>query len=199
MASFIVVGILLSYLPQHWRIVFRRSSEGLSPYYVLLGTTSGTCAFANVLTLPASQRALGCCKELDGLECAAGVLGIAQIGVQWACFTIMLALPASSMIPTQLTRLQPLPLSRLLSAGNTTHVSIAQGYKSDIRDCDRGFLAVHAASGCRLRGFPLYPVSETGIASRLGQFFGNFRYSSSSNSILAADLDHMAVAGSWKP
>ena len=87
--SFILVGILLSYLPQHWRIVFRRSSEGLSPYYVLLGTTSGTCAFANVLTLPASQTALACCREVSGLECTAGVLGIAQIGVQWACFTIM--------------------------------------------------------------------------------------------------------------
>lgn len=86
---FILVGILVSYLPQHWRIVARHSSEGLSPYYVLLGTTSGTCAFANVLTQAASQRAMGCCKEVKGIECTASLLGIAQIGVQWACFTIM--------------------------------------------------------------------------------------------------------------
>ena len=91
LSRFIVFGILVSYLPQHWRIVARHSSEGLSPYYVLLGTTSGTCAFANVLTQAASQRAMSCCKEVTGLECTASLLGIAQIGVQWACFTIMYA------------------------------------------------------------------------------------------------------------
>lgn len=88
-SSFIIFGILVSYLPQHVRIISRRSSEGISPYFVLLGTTSGTCAFANILTLPASQRDLACCKELSSFDCAAGLLGIAQVGVQWACFTIM--------------------------------------------------------------------------------------------------------------
>lgn len=89
LSRFIILGILVSYLPQHIRIISRRSSEGISPYFVLLGTTSGTCAFANILTLPASQRDLACCKELSGFDCAAGLLGIAQVGVQWACFTIM--------------------------------------------------------------------------------------------------------------
>lgn len=87
--SFILLGILVSYLPQHVRIISRRSSEGISPYFVLLGTTSGTCAFANIITLPASQRDLACCKELNGFDCVAGLLGIAQVGVQWACFTVM--------------------------------------------------------------------------------------------------------------
>jgi hypothetical protein len=87
--SFILLGILVSYLPQHVRIISRRSSEGISPYFVLLGTTSGTCAFANIVTLPPSQRDLACCKELNGFDCVAGLLGIAQVGVQWACFTVM--------------------------------------------------------------------------------------------------------------
>lgn len=86
---FILLGILVSYLPQHYRIVARRSSEGISPYFVLLGTTSGTCAFANILTVPASRRDLACCKELNAFDCTAGLLGIAQVGVQWACFTVM--------------------------------------------------------------------------------------------------------------
>jgi len=88
----ILLGILISYLPQHHRIIVRRSSDGISPYFVLLGTTSGTCAFANILTLPASQRDLGCCKELSRFACAAGLLGIAQVGVQWVCFTVILFL-----------------------------------------------------------------------------------------------------------
>ena len=87
--SLILLGILVSYLPQHLRIISRRSSKGISPYFVLLGTTSGTCAFANIVNLPASQRDLTCCKELNGFECVAGILGIAQIGVQWSCFMVM--------------------------------------------------------------------------------------------------------------
>lgn len=88
-ASFILVGILVSYLPQHYRIVARRSSEGISPYFVLLGTTSGTFAFANILTLPESRADLACCSEISAFGCFSGILGAAQIGVQWSCFTVM--------------------------------------------------------------------------------------------------------------
>ena len=86
---FILIGILVSYLPQHYRIISRRSSFGLSPYFVLLGTTSGTCAFANILTLPASRKDIACCHEINGFPCFAGLLGVLQVGVQWSCFTIM--------------------------------------------------------------------------------------------------------------
>lgn len=90
--SFILLGILVSYLPQHFRIINRRSSFGLSPYFVLLGTTSGTCAFANILVLPTSRADVACCKEISGFACFAGILGIAQVGVQWSCFTFMYGL-----------------------------------------------------------------------------------------------------------
>lgn len=85
----ILIGILLSYLPQHYRILSRRSSFGLSPYFVLLGATSGTCAFANILTLPISREDIACCHEIDGFPCFAGLLGVLQVGVQWSCFTVM--------------------------------------------------------------------------------------------------------------
>src|SRR5215469_7791837 len=75
----IVVGILVSYLPQHLRIIIRRSSEGLSPYFVLLGTTSSTFAIANILTLPKSQADIECCKYISRFACIAGLLGIAQV------------------------------------------------------------------------------------------------------------------------
>ena len=89
LALFIVVGILVSYLPQHLRIISRRSSEGLSPYFVLLGTTSGTFALLNILTLPRSQEDIACCGEVSRFACLAGLLGIAQVAVQWGCFTLM--------------------------------------------------------------------------------------------------------------
>ncbi|KAK4237336.1 hypothetical protein C8A03DRAFT_34709 [Achaetomium macrosporum] len=88
----IVIGMLISYLPQHFRIINRRTSEGISPYFVLLGTTSATSAFANILLLPKSRQDVACCKELDSFHCVAGLLGIAQLGVQWICFTFIFVL-----------------------------------------------------------------------------------------------------------
>jgi len=92
LALFIVVGILVSYLPQHLRIISRRSSEGLSPYFVLLGTTSSTFAIANILTLPQSQADIACCKDISHFACSAGLLGIAQVAVQWGCFSLIMFL-----------------------------------------------------------------------------------------------------------
>lgn len=89
LSIFIVFGILLSYIPQHIRIISRRSSEGLSPYFVLLGITSSTFAIFNILTLPKSQEDIACCKEINGFACVAALLGIAQVAVQWTCFGIM--------------------------------------------------------------------------------------------------------------
>lgn len=89
---FIVVGMLISYLPQHIRIIKRGTSEGISPYFVLLGTTSATSAFANILLLPQSRNDVACCKELETFHCVAGLLGIAQLGVQWISFTFIFVL-----------------------------------------------------------------------------------------------------------
>ncbi|KAI9770546.1 MAG: hypothetical protein M1840_003136 [Geoglossum simile] len=86
----LLVGILISYLPQHYRIISRRSSEGISPYFVLLGTTSGTSSFANILIL--SRGDLHCCRHISSFECFAGSLGVAQVGMQWSCFAFILLL-----------------------------------------------------------------------------------------------------------
>ncbi|CAK7264027.1 hypothetical protein SEPCBS119000_000790 [Sporothrix epigloea] len=88
----ILVGMLVSYLPQHWRIIARGTSEGISPYFVLLGVTSATSGFANILTLPQSRQDVACCQELDTFHCMAGLLGIAQLGAQWTCFALILVL-----------------------------------------------------------------------------------------------------------
>ena len=69
-------GIVLSYLPQvppprlpfqtsklnkqHYRIIDRKSSEGISPYFLLLGGTSSSSAFLNILIL--QKEILACCQ-----------------------------------------------------------------------------------------------------------------------------------------
>ncbi|KFY32221.1 hypothetical protein V493_00391 [Pseudogymnoascus sp. VKM F-4281 (FW-2241)] len=108
----ILVGILVSYLPQHYRIIARGTSEGISPYFILLGTTSGTSAFASILVLPASRASVACCKSVSSFECFAGLLGIAQVGVQWFCFAIILLLfliffPRNAVLPQSTTVKQP--------------------------------------------------------------------------------------------
>lgn len=116
LSIFILLGILISYLPQHYRIIHRRTSSGLSPYFVLLGTISGTCAFANILVLPASRADVACCSSVSTFECFAGLLGIAQVGVQWSCFFAILllfliffprdeVLPGASKMPSWRTAL----------------------------------------------------------------------------------------------
>ncbi|KAI1979462.1 hypothetical protein LOZ51_004237 [Ophidiomyces ophidiicola] len=59
----ILIGILLSYIPQHHRIISRRSSFGISPYFILLGTTSGTSGLANILLLPRSGHDIACSTQ----------------------------------------------------------------------------------------------------------------------------------------
>lgn len=88
----ILVGLLVSYLPQHWRIISRRTSEGISPYFVLLGVTSASASFANIVMLPGSQEDISCCRVLNTFECLAGLLGMAQFAVQFFCFAFILIL-----------------------------------------------------------------------------------------------------------
>lgn len=83
--------MLASYLPQHHRIIRRRTSSGLSPYFVLLGAVSGTCLFANMLVQDDSRLYFGCCSRIGGVRCFSALLGVAQVGTQWACFTAMYA------------------------------------------------------------------------------------------------------------
>lgn len=87
--SLIILGILLSYLPQHIRIIIRRSSFGISPYFILLGVTSGTSAFANILVFPSTAQDVACCQEISGIACFAGLLGVFQMAMQWLCFFSM--------------------------------------------------------------------------------------------------------------
>ncbi|KAL2854403.1 hypothetical protein BJY01DRAFT_231972 [Aspergillus pseudoustus] len=88
----IVLGIVFSYLPQLIRIIRLKSSFGISPYFVLLGATSGTFALANVVSQQQSLQDVACCKDVSGLSCFAGLLGILQVGMQWLSFFMMLAL-----------------------------------------------------------------------------------------------------------
>ncbi|KAF8604799.1 hypothetical protein BDV93DRAFT_522124 [Ceratobasidium sp. AG-I] len=90
LSSGLIVGLILSYLPQHFRIIKEKSSEGLSPWYLLLGSTSSAAGFLNVLTL--QWGVIRCCKELTKGACTESVLGIIQVFFQWLMFSVIFVL-----------------------------------------------------------------------------------------------------------
>lgn len=58
----ILAGVIGSFVPQHIKIVRRRSSEGISPKFLLFGTTSGIFAVTNVVIL--SADIFVCCRVI---------------------------------------------------------------------------------------------------------------------------------------
>lgn len=70
---------MVSYIPQFARIVGRKSAEGLSTLYILLGSISGTCAVANIMVLPSSQTDIACCRHYTRFGCISRLLGIFQV------------------------------------------------------------------------------------------------------------------------
>ncbi|KAH9986283.1 hypothetical protein BJV77DRAFT_1029591 [Russula vinacea] len=73
----LILGLCISYAPQHYRIISKGSSEGFSPWFLLLGSTSSASGMLNM------------CSPLDCLETVAGVI---QVGTQWFLFSIILIL-----------------------------------------------------------------------------------------------------------
>ncbi|KAI9241413.1 hypothetical protein MVEG_04999 [Podila verticillata NRRL 6337] len=76
----VLVGLFLSYLPQHFRIIHNKTSDGISPWFLLLGCLSATSSLLNILIL--QWRVLQCCRYVTAGQCFKSTLGITQLGVQ---------------------------------------------------------------------------------------------------------------------
>ncbi|KAJ6629908.1 hypothetical protein B0H10DRAFT_2372700 [Mycena sp. CBHHK59/15] len=84
------VGLVISYLPQHFRIIHKRTSEGLSPWFLLLGSTSSAAGFLNMVTVQHTQ--IRCCRVVSLAACVESTAGIVQVGLQWALFSLIFVL-----------------------------------------------------------------------------------------------------------
>ncbi|CAG8766160.1 7469_t:CDS:2, partial [Acaulospora morrowiae] len=83
-------GMIISYIPQHYRIISTKSSDGISPWFLLLGCVSATCSLFNILIL--QRTVIDCCHEMTGFNCFASMLGIIQLSLQWLMFTLIFIL-----------------------------------------------------------------------------------------------------------
>lgn len=82
--------VLAANFPQWARIASRKSAEGLSTLYILLGSLSGVCAVGNILVLPSTDVDMGCCKTNSTFACINGLLGMMQVILGIACFWVVL-------------------------------------------------------------------------------------------------------------
>ncbi|KAI9148072.1 hypothetical protein HJFPF1_11894 [Paramyrothecium foliicola] len=93
--QFVVSILLMSWVlaanfPQWARIASRKSAEGLSTLYILLGSLSGVCAVGNILVLPSTDEDIGCCRTNSAFACINGMLGMIQVILGIACFWVIL-------------------------------------------------------------------------------------------------------------
>lgn len=88
----ITLGIILSYVPQYHRIYVKKTSEGLSTTFLLLGSCSSIFTFTNIVLI--SSKARRCCYmgELNTFNCLSSQLSLLQIGVQCVCAVLILVL-----------------------------------------------------------------------------------------------------------
>ncbi|KAI0824497.1 hypothetical protein BC628DRAFT_1339435 [Trametes gibbosa] len=81
LTAFMCIGITISYIPQHWRIISAKSSEGFSPWFLLLGSTSSASGMLNM-----------CCRVLTVGSCIESIAAVFQLVLVWALFSGILVL-----------------------------------------------------------------------------------------------------------
>ncbi|EIW68107.1 hypothetical protein M231_07481 [Tremella mesenterica] len=90
LAVLILVGTVISYLPQHLRIIRSGTSEGFSPWFLLLGSTAGTSTLFNVLIL--QWPLFRCCRVVSPGRCFSYLTAFFQVVMLWFLFILILIL-----------------------------------------------------------------------------------------------------------
>ncbi|KAF2104530.1 hypothetical protein NA57DRAFT_51352 [Rhizodiscina lignyota] len=88
----VVVGTIVSNIPQQYRLARRRSAEGVSSYFLLTSVMSATCGMANITIL--SLDIFACCKmgRITKAECLSAVTGVVVNCTQWTCMAAILVI-----------------------------------------------------------------------------------------------------------
>lgn len=88
----ITIGIVASYIPQYLRINLKRTSEGLSTNFLLLGSCLSIFTLTNIILV--SSRARGCCLggHLTLFNCLNLQINLMQIGIQCVCAIMILVM-----------------------------------------------------------------------------------------------------------
>ncbi|RLV93083.1 hypothetical protein JA1_002707 [Spathaspora sp. JA1] len=86
----ITFGIVGSYIPQYVRIYHKRTSEGLSTNFLLLGSCSSIFTLTNIILISSIARTCCVSGELNTFNCINSQLNLIQIGLQCTCAILIL-------------------------------------------------------------------------------------------------------------
>ena len=81
---FIIAGLLVSYLPQFKLLLLKKSTQGLSKYFLLLGFLGTISSLENVILL--QLKSIENCGRVTGFECISTTMGVIQVLTQTTCF-----------------------------------------------------------------------------------------------------------------
>ncbi|KAK6466024.1 mannosyltransferase [Scheffersomyces coipomensis] len=87
---FITIGIIVSYLPQYHRIYQKKTSEGLSTNFLLLGSCSAIFTLTNIILVSSTARYCCFSGALSRFNCINSQLNLIQIGIQCTCAILIL-------------------------------------------------------------------------------------------------------------
>jgi len=86
----LIIGLVGSYLPQIYKIIASRDSQGFSPWFLMLGSTSAAAGMLNIFTL--QWNVLLCCGQIGPWPCLSSIGAIIQLSLQWALFSAIFVL-----------------------------------------------------------------------------------------------------------
>lgn len=89
---FLIVGTVISFLPQHYSLLRRRSHLGISFMWLWINNLGNFCnTFNDVLD---QWKNIECCSQIGPWQCTEMLLVFLQLGINWCCifFVFVLAL-----------------------------------------------------------------------------------------------------------
>jgi len=109
---FIFVGILISYLPQYWKIISSGTSKGISHYFLFIGLIGSVSTFFNKFIFD-TDIILECKSNISFEECTIKLLRFLQVGIQLLCIIIfyllfIIYLPAMTNYLCDVEYLEPI-------------------------------------------------------------------------------------------
>lgn len=81
---FLLVGTLISFLPQHIKIIRMKSHVGLSLETAILGAVNTSAALVNYIGVEYYEM-FDCCEGITGAECFGKVMPFLQLVVAYLC------------------------------------------------------------------------------------------------------------------
>lgn len=85
--TFIIIAIILTYLPQYYKIVKNNSTEGISYFFLLLGNLSNFTNFFGSLLL--NYQIIDCCSYVSVSKCTNLLLPIYQMFTPWVSIYVL--------------------------------------------------------------------------------------------------------------